>query len=78
MGVAAREILAMEPAGSEQSTNPATAVLKHNGILTLYSWITQPITLNIGRWHEDGLEIQTTGLVSPPSSCALRGKPADV
>lgn len=53
----------VEAAGSEASMNQATAMLKHNGILALYSWITQPITLNIGRWHDDGLEIRTTGLV---------------
>lgn len=53
----------VEAAGSEKSMNHATAMLKHNGILALYSWITQPITLNIGRWHDDGLEIRTTCLV---------------
>jgi L-iditol 2-dehydrogenase len=53
----------VEAAGSEQSMKQATAMLRHNGILALYSWITQPITLDIGRWHDDGLEIRTTGLV---------------
>jgi L-iditol 2-dehydrogenase len=53
----------VEAAGSEASMNQATAMLKHNGILALYSWITQPVTLNIGRWHDDGLQIRTTGLV---------------
>lgn len=53
----------VEAAGSESSMNQATAMLKHNGILALYSWITQPIKLNISRWHDDGLEIRTTGLV---------------
>lgn len=53
----------VEAAGSEASMNQATAMLKHNGILALYSWITQPVRLNIGRWHDDGLEIRTTGLV---------------
>jgi L-iditol 2-dehydrogenase len=53
----------VEAAGSEVSMNQATAMLKHNGILALYSWITQPVTLNIGRWHDDGLQIRTTGLV---------------
>lgn len=53
----------VEAAGSEKSMNQATAMLKHNGILALYSWITQPVTLNIGRWHDDGLQIRTTGLV---------------
>lgn len=53
----------VEAAGSEASMNQATAMLKHNGTLALYSWITQPVTLNIGRWHDDGLQIRTTGLV---------------
>ncbi|OGB94012.1 MAG: L-threonine 3-dehydrogenase [candidate division NC10 bacterium RBG_16_65_8] len=53
----------VEAAGSETSMNQATAMLKHNGILALYSWITQPVTLNISRWHDDGLQIRTTGLV---------------
>ncbi len=53
----------IEAAGTEASMNQATAMLKHNGILALYSWITQPITLNISRWHDDGLQIRTTGLV---------------
>ncbi len=53
----------VEAAGSEASMNQATAMLKHNGILALYSWITQPVRLNISRWHDDGLQIRTTGLV---------------
>ncbi len=53
----------VEAAGSESSMNQATAMLKHNGILALYSWITQPVRLNIGRWHDDGLQIRTTCLV---------------
>jgi 2-desacetyl-2-hydroxyethyl bacteriochlorophyllide A dehydrogenase len=53
----------VEAAGSEASMNQATAMLRHNGTLALYSWITQPVTLNIGRWHDDGLQIRTTGLV---------------
>ena len=55
--------LVVEAAGSESSMNQATAMLKHNGILALYSWITQPVKLNISRWHDDGLQIRTTGLV---------------
>jgi L-iditol 2-dehydrogenase len=53
----------VEAAGTGASMNQATAMLKHNGILALYSWITQPVTLNISRWHDDGLQIRTTGLV---------------
>jgi L-iditol 2-dehydrogenase len=39
--------LVVEAAGSESSMNQATAMLKHN----------------ISRWHDDGLQIRTTGLV---------------
>ncbi len=53
----------VEAAGTEASMNQATAMLKHNGILALYSWITQPVRLSIGRWHDDGLQIRTTCLV---------------
>lgn len=53
----------IEAAGTELSMNTATAVLKHNGIFVLYSYITQPITLNIGRWHDDSFDIRTTCLV---------------
>ncbi len=53
----------MGPAGSEQSLNQATAMLKHNGLLALYNWITQPITMNVSCWHDGGTEIRTTCLV---------------
>jgi len=53
----------VEAAGSEQSMNQASAMLKHNGILALYSWITQPVTLNLSRWHDDGFDIRSTCLV---------------
>ncbi len=55
--------LVMEAAGTEQSVNTSSAVLKHNGKLVLYSYITQPIKLNIGRWHDDSFDIRTTCLV---------------
>ena len=55
--------VAVESAGEEDTMNQATASLKHNGILVLYSHITRPITLNISRWHEDSIEIRSTGLV---------------
>lgn len=55
--------LAIEAAGTEQAINMATALLKHNGTLVLYSYITRPVTLNIGRWHDDAFTIKTTCLV---------------
>lgn len=53
----------VEAAGSESSYNTASEILKHNGKFVFYSWVTQPITLNISRWHDDGLEFINTCLV---------------
>ncbi|MGE5577271.1 MAG: zinc-dependent alcohol dehydrogenase [Syntrophothermus sp.] len=55
--------VAVEAAGAEETMNWATASLRHNGKLVLYSWITQPVTLNISRWHQDSFDIRATGLV---------------
>ncbi|QAT48911.1 L-threonine 3-dehydrogenase [Caproiciproducens sp. NJN-50] len=53
----------IEAAGSEDSFNAATEMLRHNGKFVFYSWVTTPITLNISRWHDDGLEFINTCLV---------------
>ena len=53
----------VEAAGSEDSYNTATEILKHNGKFVFYSWVTRPITLNISRWHDDGLDFINTCLV---------------
>jgi L-iditol 2-dehydrogenase len=53
----------VEAAGSAESFNAATAMLKHNGKFVFYSWVTQPVTLNISRWHDDGMEFINTCLV---------------
>ena len=53
----------VEAAGSESSFNTASEIIKHNGKFVFYSWVTQPITLNICRWHDDGLEFVNTCLV---------------
>ncbi|MCL4517113.1 MAG: zinc-binding dehydrogenase [Firmicutes bacterium] len=55
--------VAVEAAGAEDTMNWATASLRHNGKLVLYSWITRPVTLNISRWHQDSFDIRATGLV---------------
>lgn len=49
-----------EAAGTEDSMNLATRILKKNGILVLYSWVIEPVRLHISRWHDDGLFIRTT------------------
>ena len=53
----------VEAAGSADSFNMASEIVKHNGKFVFYSWVTQPITLNISRWHDDGLEFINTCLV---------------
>ena len=52
-----------EVAGSAESFNAAAAMIRHNGKFVFYSWVTTPITLNISRWHDDGLEFINTCLV---------------
>lgn len=53
----------VEAAGSADSFNAASAMVRHNGKFVFYSWVTTPITLNISRWHDDGLEFVNTCLV---------------
>lgn len=53
----------VEAAGTEDSFNMASEIIKHNGKFVLYSWVTNPITLNISRWHDDGIEFVNTCLV---------------
>ncbi|MCC8189396.1 MAG: zinc-binding dehydrogenase [Planctomycetes bacterium] len=53
----------VEAAGSADSFNTASEIVKHNGKFVFYSWVTQPITLNISRWHDDGIEFINTCLV---------------
>lgn len=49
-----------EAAGTEASMNMATRILRKNGTLVLYSWVMQPVSLQISRWHDDGMTIRTT------------------
>lgn len=53
----------VEAAGSQESFNAASELIRHNGKFVFYSWVTQPVTLNISRWHDDGLEFVNTCLV---------------
>jgi len=53
----------VEAAGTAESFNAASAMIRHNGKFVFYSWVTTPITLNISRWHDDGLEFINTCLV---------------
>lgn len=53
----------VEAAGSQDSINLCTKIIRHNGKFVWYSWMTQPVTLDISRWHDDGLEFINTTLV---------------
>lgn len=53
----------IEVAGTAESINTASEIVKHNGKFVFYSWITTPVTLNISRWHDDGIEFINTCLV---------------
>lgn len=53
----------VETAGVESTINACSATVRHNGTMVFYSWVTTPVTLNIGRWHDDSLYIVNTGLV---------------
>jgi L-iditol 2-dehydrogenase len=53
----------VEAAGSASSFNFASEVIRHNGKFVFYSWVTQPVSLNISRWHDDGLQFINTCLV---------------
>ena len=53
----------VEAAGTQDSFNTASEIIKHNGKFVFYSWVTTPVTLNISRWHDDGLQFINTCLV---------------
>lgn len=53
----------VESAGTGPAVQLCNNAVKHNGRLVFYSWITQDITLNISRWHNNSLEVINTGLV---------------
>jgi 2-desacetyl-2-hydroxyethyl bacteriochlorophyllide A dehydrogenase len=53
----------VEAAGTETTINQATEVIKRNGTFVWYSWITEPVKLQISRWHDDGLVFKNTCLV---------------
>jgi threonine dehydrogenase-like Zn-dependent dehydrogenase len=55
--------MVVEMAGTQDSLNWCNATVRHNGTIVLYSWVTQDITINISRWHNDSLRVINTGLV---------------
>jgi len=55
--------IVIEAAGSAESFNLASEIIRRNGKYVFYSWVTQPVTLNISRWHDEGLKFINTCLV---------------
>lgn len=53
----------IEAAGTQESINLCSKLIRHNGKFVWYSWVTKPVTLDISRWHDDGLEFINTCLV---------------
>lgn len=53
----------IEAAGNDAAIQLCSDVLKHGGILGLYSWVLEPATLFINRWHNDGFDIRTLALM---------------
>jgi len=55
--------VALEVAGNSESIDFCSKILKHGGILGLYSWIINPITVYVNRWHNNGFDIRTLALM---------------
>jgi L-iditol 2-dehydrogenase len=55
--------VAIEAGGNEKTVQLCTDILKHGGILGLYSWILDPVHLFIDCWHNEGFDIRTLALM---------------
>jgi L-iditol 2-dehydrogenase len=53
----------IEAAGYGETIETGTEILKHGGILGLYSWVLDPVRMGIDRWHNDGFDIRTLALM---------------
>lgn len=53
----------IEAAGNDRAIQMCSDILKHGGILGLYSWVLEPARLYINRWHNDGFDIRTLALM---------------
>lgn len=53
----------IEAAGNDNAIQMSSDILKHGGILGLYSWVLDPVNLFINRWHNDGFDIRTLALI---------------
>lgn len=53
----------IEAAGNDTAIQMCSDLLKHGGILGLYSWVLEKASLYINRWHNDGFDIRTLALM---------------
>lgn len=53
----------IEVAGNDTAIQMCSDLLKHGGILGLYSWVLEKSSLYINRWHNDGFDIRTLALM---------------
>lgn len=53
----------IEVAGNDTAIQLCSDLLKHGGILGLYSWVLERASLYINRWHNDGFDIRTLALM---------------
>jgi len=53
----------VEASGSGNGLNIASAIVRHNGTIAIYSHYMKPFMVNMYRWHEDCLNILHTCLM---------------
>ncbi|MGQ9781870.1 MAG: zinc-dependent alcohol dehydrogenase [Nitrososphaeria archaeon] len=53
----------VEASGSGNGLNIASAIVRHNGIIAIYSHYMKPFMVDMYRWHEDALNIVHTCLM---------------
>ncbi len=53
----------VEASGSGDGLNTASAIVRHNGTIPIYSHYMKPFMVNMHRWHEDCLNIINTCLI---------------
>lgn len=52
--------VAVDAVGAARVIDQATDVLRKEGKLILYGWVTRPATINLSTWHTKGLEPRVT------------------
>jgi len=53
----------VEASGSGDGLNTASAIIRHNGTIAIYSHYMKPFMANMHRWHEDCLNVINTCLM---------------